>query len=235
MFLKDHAVKKMYAGVAVLCVCDCGECACRRVPAAKRGVRAAGSRHGAADAERCVCQRAQGDEHGAGSWIQMRVRSCKFHMAAPNARRTTKTWLGRQGTTRVAMNWATRSVPYCCGRERMSCRFLGLLHMEVFRQRLEDEHGAAVISTPPAVPYTIDFADGERLHITNPSQFPLGRKISSVWEPTVRATIITPARYVGALITLCQDRRGDMTEHVVLDPLRTMLRFDSQRPAKFVA
>lgn len=104
------------------------------------------------------------------------------------------------------------------------CRFLGLLHMEVFHQRLEDEHQASVITTSPTVPYRIDFSDGESIAIQNPSQFPLGRKIAAVWEPTVRATIITPNEYVGPLMSLCQDRRGSLRDHSVPGTDKSMLR-----------
>ena len=96
--------------------------------------------------------------------------------------------------------------------------------MEVFHQRLEDEHGASVITTPPTVPYKIDLMDGETLHIQNPSQFPLGKKSKAVWEPTVNATIITPNEYVGSLMNLCQERRGTIQDHDVLGSSKTLLK-----------
>lgn len=107
---------------------------------------------------------------------------------------------------------------------RVARRFLGLLHLEVFHQRLENEHGASVITTLPTVPYTINFSDETSISIQNPSQFPLGKKIVSVWEPTVNATVITPSNYVGGVMTLCQERRGELTEHNVLGPTRTLLQ-----------
>ncbi|KAL3142012.1 hypothetical protein ABBQ32_004651 [Trebouxia sp. C0010 RCD-2024] len=104
------------------------------------------------------------------------------------------------------------------------CGFLGLLHMEVFHQRLEQEHGADVITTAPTVPFHIHFPDKTILHIQNPSQFPINRKISAVGEPTVRGTVLSPTAYVGAIMQLCQDRRGDMLEHNILGN-RTLLRY----------
>ena len=96
--------------------------------------------------------------------------------------------------------------------------------MEVFHQRLEDEHNASVITTPPTVPYKIQFSDEETIVIQNPSQFPIGRKIQAVWEPIVNATVVTPNEYVGAIMNLCQERRGSLTDHTVLGPNKSMLR-----------
>ncbi|KAK9810141.1 hypothetical protein WJX72_005508 [[Myrmecia] bisecta] len=105
------------------------------------------------------------------------------------------------------------------------CGFLGLLHMEVFHQRLEQEHGASLITTAPTVPYMLEHSDGSKTEIQNPSQFPLGQKLAGVWEPTVVATIVTPSDYVGRIMELCQDRRGDLTEHAVIAANRTLLRY----------
>ncbi|KAL0048519.1 hypothetical protein WJX82_004995 [Trebouxia sp. C0006] len=104
------------------------------------------------------------------------------------------------------------------------CGFLGLLHMEVFHQRLEQEHGADVITTAPTVPFHIHFPDKTVLHIQNPSQFPINKKVSSVGEPTVTATVLTPTTYVGSIMQLCTDRRGDLLEHNILGH-RTLLRY----------
>lgn len=105
------------------------------------------------------------------------------------------------------------------------CGFLGLLHMDVFQQRLEQEHGAAVIVTAPTVPARVELPSGESLELQNPSEFPTATKISAVWEPTVRATVVVPAEYVGAVMQLCQARRGEMLEHAVLGPGRALLRY----------
>lgn len=73
------------------------------------------------------------------------------------------------------------------------CGFLGLLHMEVFHQRLADEYGASVIVTPPTVPCRLQTGSGEMLELDNPTLFPLDMKIQRVWEPTLMGTIITPS------------------------------------------
>ncbi|GAB4818255.1 hypothetical protein N2152v2_005301 [Parachlorella kessleri] len=105
------------------------------------------------------------------------------------------------------------------------CGFLGLLHMDVFRQRLEQEHGASVIVTAPTVPCRIQLPSGEIQELQNPAEFPLNTKLSAVWEPTVHATIVSPSEYVGAIMELCQDRRGEMQEHAVIGTSRTLLKY----------
>lgn len=105
------------------------------------------------------------------------------------------------------------------------CGFLGLLHMDVFRQRLEQEYGTSVIVTAPTVPVRVDLLSGETLQLQNPSEFPQNIRVLGVWEPTVRATIVVPTEMVGPIMTLAQERRGEMLEHSVLGPERTMLRY----------
>ncbi|KAK1383675.1 Translation factor GUF1-like [Heracleum sosnowskyi] len=107
------------------------------------------------------------------------------------------------------------------------CGFLGLLHMDVFHQRLEQEHGAHVISTVPTVPYTFEFSDGSKLQVQNPAALPSNpkNKITTCWEPTVLATIIIPSEYVGPVITLCSDRRGEQLEYTFIDSLRVFLKY----------
>ncbi|CAM6084063.1 unnamed protein product [Calypogeia fissa] len=107
------------------------------------------------------------------------------------------------------------------------CGFLGLLHMDVFNQRLEQEFGAQVISTTPTVPYIFDFADGSKVNVQNPAALTSspGKRILASWEPTVTATIITPSEYVGSLITLCSDRRGEQLEHTFIDGQRVLLKY----------
>ena len=80
--------------------------------------------------------------------------------------------------------------------------------LQVFRQRLEQEHGASVICTSPTVPCRVVLPGGEALELQNPAEFPLNVKVAAVWEPTVAATVVTPNEYVGALMQLCQVRRG---------------------------
>lgn len=107
------------------------------------------------------------------------------------------------------------------------CGFLGLLHMEVFHQRLEQEHGAHVISTTPTVPYVFEYSDGSKINVQNPASLPsnpIHRLIAS-YEPTVSATIITPKEYVGGIMTLCSERRGEQIEYSFLDEQRALLKY----------
>ncbi|MGA4508508.1 translation elongation factor 4 [Propionibacteriaceae bacterium G1746] len=85
--------------------------------------------------------------------------------------------------------------------------FLGLLHMEITRERLENEFNLDLISTAPNVVYRVVMEDGSEHTVTNPSEYPEG-KISEVYEPMVRATILAPAEYIGTILELCQTRRG---------------------------
>jgi GTP-binding protein LepA len=87
------------------------------------------------------------------------------------------------------------------------CGFLGLLHMEIVRERLEREFGLALISTAPNVVYRVITEAGEEIVVTNPSEFPDG-KIAHIYEPVVRATVLAPSDYIGAIMELCQGRRG---------------------------
>ena len=87
------------------------------------------------------------------------------------------------------------------------CGFLGLLHMEIVRERLERVAGLTLISTAPSVVYNLTLEDGKQLVVTNPSEYPDG-KISEVQEPIVKATILAPSEFIGTIIELCQQRRG---------------------------
>ena len=86
--------------------------------------------------------------------------------------------------------------------------FLGLLHMEIVRERLEREFDLDLISTAPNVVYRVQMEDGRELTVTNPSEYPIDGKIAAVFEPTVKATILAPAEYIGTILELCQARRG---------------------------
>ncbi|KAG4925587.1 hypothetical protein JHK87_051127 [Glycine soja] len=99
------------------------------------------------------------------------------------------------------------------------CGFLGLLHMDVFHQWLEQEYGAHVISTVPTVPYVFEFHDGSKLEVQNPASLPSNpkHKVTACWEPTVLATIIIPSEYVGPVITLVSERRGQQLEYSFID------------------
>ncbi|KKQ33076.1 MAG: Membrane GTPase LepA [candidate division TM6 bacterium GW2011_GWF2_37_49] len=105
------------------------------------------------------------------------------------------------------------------------CGFLGLLHMDVFKQRLEQEHNVAIITTSPTVLYKILLTNGEEILIENPSNFPESVRIEEVFEPIVNATIITPKEYLGNMIKLCEERRGTQTEMTFLDEGRLILRY----------
>jgi GTP-binding protein LepA len=104
------------------------------------------------------------------------------------------------------------------------CGFLGLLHLEIIRERLERESGLELISTAPNVSYRVVLEDGTEHVVTNPSEFPSG-KVSEVFEPVVRATVLTPAEYVGAVMELCQGRRGSLRGMDYLSADRVELRY----------
>src|SRR5690625_4565123 len=104
------------------------------------------------------------------------------------------------------------------------CGFLGLLHLEIVRERLEREFDLDLISTTPNVVYQVTMEDGTEVEVTNPSEFPAG-KIASVTEPTVTATILTPSDFVGPVMELCQNRRGVMEGMDYLSPERVELRY----------
>jgi GTP-binding protein LepA len=104
------------------------------------------------------------------------------------------------------------------------CGFLGLLHLEIVRERLERESGLGLISTAPNVVYHVVMEDGTEYVVTNPSEFPVG-KVAEVFEPVVRATVITPSEYVGAVMELCQARRGTLLGMDYLSEDRVELRY----------
>ncbi len=105
------------------------------------------------------------------------------------------------------------------------CGFLGLLHMEIARERLEREFGLDLILTAPSVDYIVKRKNGERGHISNPADFPDANEIEGIDEPTVNATIMVPNEYVGAVMTLCQDRRGVYKKTEYPTPHRVILHY----------
>lgn len=105
------------------------------------------------------------------------------------------------------------------------CGFLGLLHMDVFKQRLEQEYNASIITTSPTVLYKVLLTNGEEMMIENPADFPEQVRIEEVYEPVVTATIITPKIYLGNLIKICEERRGEQLEMTFLDEDRLVLRY----------
>ncbi len=102
--------------------------------------------------------------------------------------------------------------------------FLGLLHLEIVRERLEREFNLDLISTAPNVVYDVTMEDGTEHHVTNPSEFPEG-KVASVREPVVRSTVIAPSEYVGTIMELCQSRRGTMQSMDYLSEERVEMRY----------
>jgi GTP-binding protein LepA len=112
------------------------------------------------------------------------------------------------------------------------CGFLGLLHMEIVRERLEREFDLSLISTAPNVVYRVVMDTGTELRVTNPSDFPSGEgpgaqkgKIARVYEPVVRATIISPSEYIGTIMELCQTRRGTLLGMDYLSTDRVEIRY----------
>jgi GTP-binding protein LepA len=104
------------------------------------------------------------------------------------------------------------------------CGFLGLLHLEIIAERLEREFNLDLISTAPNVVYRVFTEDGIEYVVTNPSEFPTG-KIAEIHEPVVRATVLVPNDYVGAVMDLCQGRRGQMRGMEYLSAERVELRY----------
>jgi GTP-binding protein LepA len=104
------------------------------------------------------------------------------------------------------------------------CGFLGLLHMEIVRERLEREAGLALISTAPNVVYRVTDDSEKELIVTNPSEFPDG-KIMKVEEPIVRATVLAPSEFIGAIMELCQQRRGTLLGMDYLSEDRVEIRY----------
>ena len=104
------------------------------------------------------------------------------------------------------------------------CGFLGLLHMEITRDRLEREFGLDLISTAPNVVYHVVMEDGTEHEVTNPSEYPSG-KIAEVREPVVKATILSPSDYIGAIMELCQTKRGQLQGMDYLSEDRVEMRY----------
>jgi GTP-binding protein LepA len=105
------------------------------------------------------------------------------------------------------------------------CGFLGLLHLEITRDRLEREFGLDLISTAPNVVNRVLLEDGTEHIVTNPSDWPSGQKIAAIYEPIVKAMIIAPSEYIGAIMELCQDRRGNLGGMDYLSETRVELRY----------
>jgi GTP-binding protein LepA len=105
------------------------------------------------------------------------------------------------------------------------CGFLGLLHMEIVKERLEREFGLALIATAPSVEYLVTKTNGEQVKVDNPADLPPPQNIDYIEEPYFRVSIITPKEYTGTLMDLCQTRRGDMSKIEYLSPERVELHY----------
>ncbi len=106
------------------------------------------------------------------------------------------------------------------------CGFLGLLHMEIIQQRLEREFDLNIITTAPSVIYKVKMTSGEVLEIQNPSNLPESTEVDYMEEPIVRANIMSPTDYVGAIMELCQDKRGTFINMEYLEETRVVLHYD---------
>jgi len=106
------------------------------------------------------------------------------------------------------------------------CGFLGLLHMEIVKERLEREFGLALIATAPSVEYRLTRTDGTTEAVDNPADMPEAQKIDAIEEPFFRLSIISPTEYTGPLMELCQSRRGEMKKMEYLSPERVELVYE---------
>ena len=176
-----------------------------------------------------------------------RATTTPSRWCSPASTRSTAT-----STRSCATPWTSSSSttpPWSTSRRRRTalgfgfrCGFLGLLHMEIVRERLEREFDLSLISTAPNVVYRVVMESGRELTVTNPSDFPggidgfsappssgpkgnTGGKIKEVYEPIVRATIISPSDYIGTIMELCQSRRGILKGMDYLSTDRVEIRY----------
>ena len=106
------------------------------------------------------------------------------------------------------------------------CGFLGLLHMEIIQERLEREYNLDLITTAPSVIYKVNLTDGTTVYIDNPTNYPDPANIASAEEPMVKADILSPSEFVGNIMELCQDRRGNFKNMTYLDETRVELHYE---------
>ena len=106
------------------------------------------------------------------------------------------------------------------------CGFLGLLHMEIIQERIEREFNLDIITTAPSVIYKVIKTNGEIIELTNPTNLPEATEIEYMEEPVVKASIIAPSDYVGAVIELCQERRGHFIDMQYLEETRVSINYD---------
>jgi GTP-binding protein LepA len=106
------------------------------------------------------------------------------------------------------------------------CGFLGLLHMDIVRERLEREYDLELLATTPNVQYELTLTNGELVEVHSPTDMPDRDRIAEIREPYIRATILAPKEYVGAVMELCQDRRGTHVDMSYLSPERVQIQYD---------
>ncbi|RGB68935.1 MULTISPECIES: translation elongation factor 4 [Oscillospiraceae] len=106
------------------------------------------------------------------------------------------------------------------------CGFLGLLHMEIIQERIEREFSLEIITTAPSVVYQLTLTGGEELQIDNPTNYPDPATIESAREPFVKSSILTPTQYIGTIMELCQERRGEYKDTKYLDDTRAELHYE---------
>lgn len=106
------------------------------------------------------------------------------------------------------------------------CGFLGLLHMEIIQERLEREYDLDLVTTAPSVVYRVYKKNGEMMEVSNPTEMPPPAEIDHMEEPVVKAQIITPTEYVGDIMELCQERRGEYRHMEYLESTRVMLTYE---------
>ncbi len=105
------------------------------------------------------------------------------------------------------------------------CGFLGLLHMDIVRERLEREYNLDLLITAPSVEYEVLLTDGEIITVANPSEMPEVSKLASIEEPVVQISVIAPSRYIGTIMSLVTNRRGTFEAMEYLDPTRVLLKY----------
>ena len=132
--------------------------------------------------------------------------------------------LDRMGLNDAALSWEPETSDALGFGFR--CGFLGLLHMEIVRERLEREYGLELLATSPTVRYLVRLIGGEEVEVRSPTEMPEPGSIEAIEEPYIRATIVTPSDYVGPIMELCQGRRGTHVDMDYLSPTRVQIRYD---------
>ena len=132
--------------------------------------------------------------------------------------------LDKMGLNDAALSWGPETSDALGFGFR--CGFLGLLHMEIVRERLEREYGLELLATTPTVRYEVHLTNGESLEVRSPTEMPDPGTIESIEEPYIAATIVTPTEYVGPVMELCQSRRGTHKGMDYLSPTRVQIRYE---------